>query len=193
MKDPSMGGGGHMNEFEVAAYLDRRLPPGDRERVEGHLAGCRECREEVLQTQEALARGRRPKRLLIASVVLAAAATLAIVILPTIRPSGAGNQSETVRGAAGSPSLMALGPLGEAPAAGLRFVWGRAAGATIYRLTLSGADGVPLWTANTGDTTLALPDSVRLQTGKPYYWMIDALLGDGTTRSTGLHEFHPAR
>lgn len=33
----------------MAAYLDGVLPPGDRERLEGHLAGCPHCSEYLAQ------------------------------------------------------------------------------------------------------------------------------------------------
>jgi hypothetical protein len=75
----------------------------------------------------------------------------------------------------------------------LRFVWGAVPGVATYRLTVSGADGAPVWSGSLPDTALALPDSVTLLVDQRYFWVVDALLDDGATRSTGLHEFRPVR
>ena len=178
-----------MTELELAAYLDRNLDPMDRARVERHLVECRECREEVRQTEAAVFRARGPRRLAAAVAVVGAAAVFAILAFPGLVPRRGTAGQETLRTAGEVPRLAAIGPVNEVPGARVRFVWGREAAATMYRLTLTAAQGVPLWTASTADTVLALPDSVRLRARTSYYWMTDALLSDGTTRSTGLHEF----
>jgi hypothetical protein len=182
-----------LKELEVAAYLDRRLPTVDRDRIEDHLAGCRECREEVMEARRLLAQARRPRRLALAGGLLAAAAALVLLVRPAmLDPDGRGDD-ERPRVDGATPALVAYGPTGEVSLSGLRFVWGPVPAAATYRLTLSGADGVPLWTASTADTALALADSIRLGPGRTYFWMADALLTDGTTRSTGLREFRPMR
>ncbi len=174
-----------MNEFEMAAYLDRRLSATDRDRVEGHLAGCADCREELLQVRSLLRRAARPRRLIVGASLLAAAATLVLIV----RPTGI----DPVRGGGAPSTLTAYGPTGDAALSSLRFVWGAAPGAATYRLTVSGGDGVPVWSASVADTVMALPDSVTLQADRRYVWIADALLGDGSTRSTGLHEFRPVQ
>lgn len=185
MTQPSAGGEGHIGEFEMATYLDRRLGAADRDRVEGHLAGCAECRQEMIQVQGLLGRSGRPRRLLLGAGLLAAAAALILIVLPaSVGPVRSG----------GAPSILtAYGPTGDVPLSSLRFVWGAAPGVATYRLTVSGVDGVPLWSGSVADTVMALPDSVRLQADQRYVWFADALLGDGSTRSTGLHEFRPVR
>jgi hypothetical protein len=182
-----------MNESDIAAYVDRRLSVAERDRIEQHLAGCRECRNEVVESRRVLMQARRPRLILLGGSVLATAAALLLVLRPAFIFPRADGESARLRNAGAPTTLVAHGPSGEVPLSGLTFVWGAAQGAATYRLTLSGADGVPLWTASTTDTTLALADSVRLGPGKPYFWMTDALLGDGTTRSTGLREFRPTR
>ena len=174
-----------MNEFEMAAYVDRRLGPADRERVEAHLAGCAECRHEMLEVRGLLRHAARPRRLIVAASLLAAAAALVLFVRPaTLAP---------VRDAGTSPVLTAYGPTGDAALASLRFVWGAVPGVATYRLTVSGPDGAPVWSGSVADTAWALPDSVTLQVDQRYFWVADALLDDGSTRSTGLHEFRPVR
>ena len=193
MSAPMPKRGAHMNEFEVAAYLDRRLPASDRDRLERHLADCEDCRQEVSEIHRILVRGRRRRRILVGGVLLATAAALLLVVRPAVLASRGAIGTLQVRDAGSSPTLIAYGPSGEAALRSLRFVWGAAPGVTTYRLTVSGDDGVPVWTASVSDTVMILPDSVRLQAGRRYLWIADALLQDGATRSTGLREFQPTR
>jgi hypothetical protein len=185
------GEGGHVNEFEVAAYLDRQLQPSDRDRIERHLANCVDCRLELAQTHRILAGMRRRKWVVAGGILLATAAALVLVVRPVLVQTTEVTASSALRETAGSASLIGYGPSGEVALRSIRFVWGRAANATTYRLTVSGADGVPVWSASALDTSVTLPDSVRLQVGRRYFWLADALLDDGATRSTGLREFQP--
>jgi hypothetical protein len=182
-----------MNEYEIAAYLDRRVTAAEQERIEGHLAGCGECRQEVIQSHRLLRRIGRPKRLLLIGTLLAAAAVLVVMVRPALVAPGAEVVTPGMRdGGNGSP-LVAYGPSGETALTSLHFVWSPASSATTYRLTVSRSDGVPVWSSSTADTALTLPDSVVFRVGDSYFWVVDALLSDGSTRSTGLHEFRPAR
>ena len=70
----------------------------------------------------------------------------------------------------------------------MRFVWGNVPGALSYQFTLSRADGTPIWARGGSDTAFTLPDSVVLQPGARYLWTTDALLPDGSTRSSGVRE-----
>jgi len=174
-----------MRDVEMAAYIDRRLSAADRERAEAHLAGCAECRQELRDVRSILRHAARPRRLLVGASLLAAAASLLLLVRPAV--------VDPLRGGGTPSALTAYGPTGDAALASLRFVWGAAPGAAAYRLTVSGADGVPVWSGSVPDTVMALPDSVSLRMDQPYFWIADALLGDGSTRSTGLHEFRPIR
>ena len=180
-----------MNEFEMAAYLDRRLQPSDRDRIERHLASCEDCRLELTQTYHILAGMRRRKWGFAGGILLATAATLLFVVRPVMVQVPEEHAAPPLRETAGIASLIGYGPSGEVATRSLRFVWGAAPNVTTYRLTVSGADGLPLWSASTLDTSVTLPDSVGLQVGRRYFWVADALLDDGATRSTGLREFQP--
>jgi hypothetical protein len=186
----SHAGAGHITDVEIAAYLDRTLTPSERDRVEDHLADCPDCRQHLLETKELLEQVRRPRKMLIGGA-LAAAVVLVLVIA---RP----NPSETdhralVRSNSAAEPLIAYGPMGTPNRVGLKFVWGALPGAESYRLTVSGGDAHTLWSSSGTDTVATLPDSVILRANEHYYWVADALLSDGRTRSTGLREFGVAR
>lgn len=180
-----------MNEFEVAAYLDRRLQPPDRERITRHLANCADCRLEISEMSYLLARVRRRRVVFAGGILLATAAALLLVVRPVMVHPAEDLASPALRETGGNASLIGYGPSGEVAFGSIRFVWGAAPSATTYRLTVSGADGVPVWSASTLDTSATLPDSVRLQVGRRYFWLADALLDDGATGSTGPREFQP--
>lgn len=177
-----------MNESEVAAYLDRRLPASERGRIEGHLAECQDCRVEVIQSEQLMRRLGQPRRLLMGSGLVATAAALTLVLWP-----GAPAGKTTLRDGATSSTLVAYGPTGEVEPQGLRFVWADAPGVTTYRLIVSDEAGAPVWSGSVADTVGSLPDSVTLRRDRGYFWVVDALLADGTIHSTGLREFHILR
>lgn len=183
-----------MDELQIAAYLDRRLPAGERELAEAHLASCSDCREELIQAHRVLSTVRRRRGLKVAVSVLASAALVVIVVRSTQHGGNtAGRAGPALRATGDTPSLLAHGPEGDTPLAALRFVWGSAPATASYRLTLTNADGVLVWTVSSTDTVKTLPDSVALQPGGRYFWFVDALLMDGATRSTGTREFRPTR
>ena len=177
-----------MNDLELAAYLDRRLAERDRERVESHLAGCSDCRDELLQTRQLLRTNRRPRRLLIGSIV-AAAAALILVVRFTGDPLSPAGTAPLLRTAPATGAMVAYGPIGETSSSSPAFVWAAQSGASTYRLTLTTGDGTTLWSVSAADTVAALPASVRLRSGERYLWVVDALLDDGSALSTGLREF----
>ena len=185
MTAPATNATGHLRDVEMAAYLDRRLTGADRERAEAHLAECAECRQEMIAVRGHLDRSARPRRLLLGAGVLAAAAAMILVVRPAV--------IDPMRGGGYPEPLVAYGPSGDVAPAGLRFVWGAASGATAYRLVISGEDGVPLWSGSVTDTVLALPDSVSLAGDRAYVWVADALMKDGSSRSTSLHAFRLVR
>jgi anti-sigma factor RsiW len=183
-------GRGHLTDVEIAAYLDRTLTPSERDRVEDHLADCPDCRQHLLETKELLEQVRRPRKLAIGGALVAAV----VLVLVIARPNASGtDQRPLMRGDAASESLIAYGPIGMPDRVGLRFVWGALPGAESYRLTVSRADAHAVWSSSGTDTVATLPDSVTLRASERYYWVADALLSDGTTRSTGLREFGVGR
>jgi len=184
----SVSGPNHLTDSELALYLDRRLSPKERDRIEDHLAGCAECRGHALAAQQVLGRTRRSRLAAAGGGALAAAAVI-LILIARIQP-GNDQPARQLRGIVrDNTALVAYGPTGDAKREGLRFVWGPAAGAVSYRLSVTGADGVQVWSRSGVDTLASLPGSVKLRAGEKYLWVTDAVLRDGGTRSTGLREF----
>lgn len=189
MNSSSHEGRSHLTDVEIAAYLDRTLMPSERDRVEDHLADCPDCRQHLLETKELLEQVRRPRKTVIGAALAAAVVLVLVVALPNAKETEQGLMRSDIR----PEPLIAYGPIGTPSRVGLRFVWGALPGAESYRLTVSRGDGHALWTSSGIDTATTLPDSVILRANERYYWVADALLSDGTTRSTGLREFGVAR
>jgi anti-sigma factor RsiW len=190
VSSPSHEANGHVTDTEIAAYLDRTLTPYERDRVEDHLAGCPDCRQQLLETKELLERVRRPRKLLIGGALAAAAAVVFLVARPN--PDVIDHHTLMRSDGAAAP-LVAYGPLGTTAGAGLQFVWSAAPGSESYRLSVNRMNGQAVWSSSGTDTVARLPGSVVLRPNERYYWVVDALLSDGTTRSTGLREFGVAR
>jgi hypothetical protein len=182
---------GHMTDLEIAAYLDRGLSAAERDRVEDHLAECAECRQQVAEVHQVLKRARRPRRLVVASTLLAAAVAFVLIVKPgQVHPP---RVTTLERANSTDAKLLAYGPSGEVHRAQLRFVWGSAPNAASYRLTVSRGDGTLVWSASTADTVATPPGTVPFIAGTKHFWAVDAILTDGTTRSTGLREFNPVQ
>lgn len=178
------GDSGHVTDLEIAAYIDRGLPAGDHQRVESHVAFCDDCRGAVVAARLTASRATRRRRFWQVGALAAAA----VVVFSFIRLDGPAITDDAMRSAASSDTLGVHGPLGESSGP-IRFVWMPMTGALSYQLRLSDAAGATQWTHAGSDTVVALPDSVRLPPGERYFWSVDALLRDGSSRSTGMREF----
>lgn len=186
-------GGRHLSELEIASYLDRGLSNTERGRLEDHLVDCSECRHSVAESQHLIAKLRRPQRLATFAGLgglLAVAAAALFVVAPELKRRDLGVERVS-RDAIESTALAAYEPAGNTVKFPIRFIWGAALGAVSYRITLSSAEGTPVWSANVTDTTATLPDGVTLQRDTSYFWFADAILNDGSTRSTGLRQLGP--
>jgi hypothetical protein len=69
------------------------------------------------------------------------------------------------------------------------FLWAHVAGASRYSFTLMDLEGRPLYDTVVSDTTLALPDSVRLTAGGEYRWRVKA----STPSGEEVSEYRPLR
>jgi hypothetical protein len=183
----------------VAALAEGSLDPETRARALRHLAGCALCRRAVASVAAALAdgpitheieivEGRRGRRgmLLRITVPLAAAAT---VLLLLWSPA---NDGLAHRGDGERQGPAPLGPIGTVGAA-RDFNWTRVRGSDLYRVTLFTAGGVVVYETQVADTTLTLPDSVRLEAGRPYLWKVQARTGWDRWMPSDLVEFTIAR
>jgi hypothetical protein len=181
-------GGGHLTALARAAYLDRGLSPDETGRVEAHLADCERCRRELTQEWQLVRRVRHRRRSLAAIALVASAAALVLVVSRIPRTNDAARFRGNGPQESASAPLVAYGPIGEQRTSVRRFVWGPASGALSYRLTITRGDGTVFWSTSVADTSAILPDTLSLAHTPRYFWVVDAILRDGRTRSTGLHE-----
>jgi hypothetical protein len=182
-------GGGHLTALERAAYLDRGLSADDSRRVEAHLAACELCRRQLTEESQLVRGVRRKRRPAVAMALIASAAAVILIASRVPRHSNtAPLRAEPALDSTTVP-LVAYGPIGEQRSGVRRFVWASANGALSYRLTVSSSDGTVLWSTSVTDTSATLPDTISLSRAPKYFWVADAILRDGRTRSTGLHEF----
>jgi len=183
----------HLTAGDLAGYLDRVLPPPERQRVESHLAECDECRAELVQVARVV-RGRRQRRWMIA---LPAAAAAGVALLLLVRPVATPPGEPVTRGGGDEPGATVVAvaaPVEDAvvPRGGTTFVWRPLREEASYRVTVTDATGGVVWTGSTSDTALALPPTVSLAGGRSYFWYVDALLPDGRSATSGVRSFRTA-
>jgi hypothetical protein len=183
----------HLDSDVIAAFAERRLPEADRALAEVHLAECTDCRADLAEVA-ALVSGRRTRRWRIVAPVAAAAAVLAIVLVNRAPAPSSGQLAMRPGDTSGPEGLNSLQPIEPAPGsepsrAALRFTWRADGVGALYDLTLADSTGLALWRTRITDTTLVLPDSVRLTPDSRYHWWVDVLLGDGRVATTGVRDF----
>ncbi len=181
----------HLSVEQVAAFVDRGLTRDQRTHVEAHLAQCEECRSEVVEVAR-LVRARARRRWLVL-VPLAAAAGVLLVVNPFAPSSG---RRAVERGglpsSAGSVSTIAPAADAVLPLQRATFIWHGAAAAASYRLTVTNEVGDVVWTGLTADTTIIIPDRIRLVAGRAYAWYVDVLLPDGRSNASAVQRFRTA-
>ncbi len=183
----------HVDGEQIAAYLDRKLAAVERSEIEVHLADCTECRTELLSVTRIL-QTRRLKRRLYTMGSLAAAAVLAGLLL--FAPDGTRNATvEDTRRAAdvGTEGIQQIDILTPSQGmtvrrADLSFGWLSVGEDVLYSLAVLDTAGNEVWTGNTTDSILLLPGAVALAQGVNYFWYVDALLPDGRSATTGIHQ-----
>ena len=70
-----------------------------------------------------------------------------------------------------------------------QIVWTSVPRAEQYRVRIFDAQGSVLWTIETSDTTVALPDSVGLSPGVHYFWRVEAQTDYRRAAASDLVEF----
>jgi hypothetical protein len=191
----------HPGSEEIAAYLDDRLPPAAKSRLQAHLAECTDCRDEVVELVELMeAHERDGRRRWIVPVVAAAAVAAAVLLIavpvvreeaegpPTFRAPEAAAEREALRG------IAVVSPHGETPIGRteLTFAWESVAPGASYRVTMTDSAGVPIWAAETDQTRMSPPSDLDLEPGARYLWFVDAVLPDGATATSGVQTLHIA-
>jgi hypothetical protein len=184
---------GHMTDMLIASYLDRRMSDVERDRFETHLAECPECRQALIEAEALLKRARPAWRVNKFVALIAAVLVLVAVDLKVQRNNDLSAPTITRDAGTIDRGMIAYGPMGEVTRRDLRFVWKPVAGAISYKILLVDANSRRVWSTAASDTSIALPSTVTLRVGENYFWASDGLASDGTTQSTGLHEFRVSR
>lgn len=168
--------------------IDGSLAAGERERAEGHLAECDDCREELATCTRVVTSGasapvrRFPWRHLLP---LAAGLLVVVWLRRPVGPDRVPEVAERAAPSAGSRIATVLPAPGAAVAArALRFAWHPIDGSEGYHVVVKDASGAAVWSGDAADTTLALPDSVQLDASTPYVWRVDGQRTDGTTAAS---------
>ena len=192
-QDP-MQPGAHLDHDDLAAYLDNAMSAEDRERVEAHLSICGECRAEATAASEAIstapsvsARRIRPWRL----IGIAAAAGL-IVVAGTTLTRSSGNR-EAIRDASSvrvQPAVTVVTPDdGMQIGNDRRLTWRSVSIESSYRITIGDESAQPIYSITVQDTSIVVPASVQLASGRKFFWYVDAIRPDGVTATSGLKAF----
>jgi hypothetical protein len=142
-----------------------------------------------LELLRALAANRRVSRRAVpwrtVSLVLAAAAALAVVAMPAVRSLVREGGPPIVRN--GVPDAVLLAPPEDAALDASRtFRWRSVPGTRVYSLEILTSSGTLVFTTRTADTTVILPQDVTLEPGVDHRWWITAELSDGTRRPSAF-------
>lgn len=182
---------GHLSSRDVAAYVDRALSPAERDAIEAHLSDCADCRDEVIQVSR-LRRGASSRRRWLFVAPLAAAAVLAVMLLPArksdepvLRDGGERGLTVTIV----APADSALTPSGPRQ---VSFTWRSLDSVVSYRFAITDGSGDVVWSATSTDTTVQLPASIHLRPGN-YFWYVDALLPDGRSVASRVRTLRATR
>jgi hypothetical protein len=171
------------DELAIADFVEGRLAPAARAQVVAHLVTCARCRSLVSATGHLLADESVVRQLPRVQelrwqrwswpVGLAAAAAVLLLVWPR-----GTSDVEPVPALREPPLAGPVTPVPIAPRASVarvdRFVWSRMAEADRYRLRLFNEEGALVWTGEGSDTSLSLPDSVRLPAPATYFWKVEA-------------------
>lgn len=167
----------HLGTGQVAAYLTGAVQPGDRSRIEAHLAACDVCCTELIEVARLFRTRPRPTRWFVPAGAAAAAAAILLFLVwsrPVSEPAGSSGYREPSVTTTVAP--VAVTPRGVS-AAVRQLAWTAVAGADRYRLTLFDAAGTVVWETQTSDTVTPLPESIHLRPGASYLWKVEAQTG----------------
>jgi hypothetical protein len=196
-RDVAVSATPHLTAVQIADLVDGTLAVAERAEVERHLANCDDCRDEVAVCAQLVASAPvAPKRRIAWRIVVPLAAGILFAIVLR-RPDGA--KRLDIESERGTPStgtritLVAPAPDAAISAGAPRFVWRPIEGSTGYRIVIKDASGTLIWTGDVADTSIAIPDTLRLRPGQSYVWRVDGQRTDGTTASSPETVFRVAR
>jgi len=171
----------------VSATAEGTLGTEARTEALAHMATCAYCRRAVASVAEAIADGpvtheieviegrrvRRRRGLWLAVPVAAAA----LVVVMVGRYSLTQPEPLLLRDSVVTDTT-AQAPVPMVPRAAVarvdQFVWSRVPRAERYRLRVYNEEGDVLWTTETADTVVWMPDSLDLLPRATYFWKVEA-------------------
>lgn len=189
-----------LEEQAIADFVEGRLGAEARAPVVAHLLTCARCRAVAQATSRLLAdpavareipragppAAERRWRHWSLPLGVAAAAAVLLLVWPSTNDTGS---TPGLR----EPTDTGTVPVGIAPRGSVarvdRLVWSSVPRAERYRLRLYDNEGAVLWTAETTDTSVALPDSVVLAPRVTYFWKVEAQTGWRRWVASDLVEF----
>jgi anti-sigma factor RsiW len=173
----------HCTAAEIAAYVDGTAPPAARARLEDHCAECDACRTELIEVTR-LVGDRTPSWRWAVPLGVAAAAALLLFARPVARDLPQYREPAVTT----TVAPLVVAPRG-ATSAVTRLVWTTVPHADRYRLTLFDDAGSVVWETETTGTVAPLPDTLRLQPLRPYFWKVEAQTGWNRWVGSDLTEF----
>jgi hypothetical protein len=162
----------------ISARLDRQL---DQIKHPGHASAANASERRTSWFSRTFGIGAAGWMLPIAAAVVVAVATVALLHQskePQLR-ADAGNGPAVYR----SQEVEVKGPVGEVVEAPKALEWKVFPGVVEYKVSIMEVDEVPLWTGQTRDQILTIPDAVRgkMLPGKPLLWRVTAVDSQGRT------------
>ncbi len=206
----------HVSEADIILYLEAKLLPAERERVETHVGRCKHCahvfstvaRMPHLLEQDTpveadvtafITRASEivPRRMssngwrLFFSPLRVSFATLSLVCVAALGYFLFSPERSQYRSTDLPPAPLTMFPPDGAliTDSAPTFRWTNIAPSSAYTFTLMDEGGSPLWKTDTRDTALALPPSVVLVSGKTYLWKVETLLADQSRERPALYVF----
>jgi len=183
----------HLDPDDVAGMADGTLADEERARVVAHIADCAQCRQEIADVRAA--QRTAPSRAGLWWLGSAAAAVLAGVFLLGPLLSRGGTDPVLRAASDGPPAIEVVAPSGS-PGADerLAFAWRAVAPGAIYTIILMDESADVIWRLDgVPDTTVTVPADRALRPATTYLYVIDAMLPDGRTVTSGTRRLTTRR
>jgi len=168
----------------ISSQLDRQL-----ENIKNPSRARARAATQNLETQDSwLARtfGLRGWRWALPAAAVAAAVVVGVILLrPPKEPdlqANAGGHTTVYR----SQEIPVVGPIGEVSQVPRTLQWQAFPGTQLYKVVVMEVDNSPLWSAETKETSVEVPASLRAKIlpGKPILWQVTAVDGQGRVLGT---------
>ncbi len=205
----------HIDENDIARYVDGRITDDERGEIEVHLAECPRCRNQVAAVHQLLedesgreggmdfgvreqaealgggeAEGRSSDRRMGRRFVAGAAAVVLLTVASLLYWQHQGPPPSRLRSSS-TPSHLTVSAPADGATVSSRpvFVCAPVSEALSYRVTLRAPDGTVVWKGDTTAARVPLPPDVSLAEGQTYLWRAEALHSNGTTIRSNLRTF----